>query len=74
MNMKQNHFGSNIKYLRRKRLLTQNELACEVCISQNTISDWEQNEKYPNIVLVAMLADYFGVTIDDLFFKDLREI
>lgn len=64
--------GSNIKYLRTTRGITQVQLA-KVCNKGNTaINNWERGIREPNAVDLANIANFFGVSIDDLIKKDMR--
>ena len=66
--------GSRIKELRKERGMTQEQLAKSVGISSQAISKWENNIALPDITLVPILAQIFGVTIDDLFAYNRKEI
>jgi len=68
----QTFIATNIKYLRTKKGITQEQLA-KVCNKGNTaIGNWEKGIREPNAVDLANLANFFGVSIDDLIKKDLR--
>lgn len=58
--------GENIRALRRKRDLTQEELASHLGISFQSVSKWERGDGYPDINMLPALANYFGVSIDEL--------
>lgn len=58
--------GENIKRLRRERDLTQEEVAAHLGISFQSISKWERGDGYPDIEMLPALANYFGVSIDEL--------
>lgn len=62
--------GENIKRLRREKNITQEQLAEAMNISCPAVSKWERGESYPDITLLAPLAYYFGVSIDDLMGYD----
>lgn len=64
------HFGNIIKNLRKQRNLTQEEIAEILNISCQAISKWETNTSYPDISLLPIIADYFGVSIDYLLGHD----
>lgn len=64
--------ASNIKHLRVTKGVTQGQLA-KVCNKGNTaIGNWENGIREPSAVDLANLANFFGVSIDDLIKKDLR--
>lgn len=58
--------GEKIKKYRREHDLTQDEVATHLGISFQAISKWERNDGYPDIVMLPALANYFGVTVDEL--------
>ena len=58
--------GENIRRLRRQRDLTQEEVAAHLGISPQSISKWERAEGYPDITMLPALANYFGVSVDEL--------
>ena len=58
--------GENIKRLRRERNLTQEEMAAHLGISFQSISKWERGDGYPDIAMLPTLANYFGVSVDEL--------
>ena len=59
--------GSKIKQLRYKCGLTQEQLASRLGISAQSVSKWENAVAMPDITLLPMLAEVFGVSIDELF-------
>lgn len=67
-----NHnFCDIIKKLRRQRNLTQEQIAETLGISCQAISKWETGTSYPDISLLPIIADYFGVSIDYLLGHDV---
>lgn len=58
--------GKNIKRLRQNKGVTQEQLAESLHISGQAVSKWENGTALPDITLLPMLADYFGVTTDEL--------
>ena len=59
--------GENIKRLRRERDLTQEEMASHLGISFQSVSKWERGDGYPDITMLPALANYFGISLDELF-------
>ena len=59
--------GKKIKQLRFKASLTQEQLAERLGISPQSVSKWENAVAMPDISTLPLLAEVFGVTIDDLF-------
>lgn len=58
--------GSTIAELRKKKKITQEELADYVGVSAQAVSKWEKGGA-PDCALLPMIADFFGVSIDTLF-------
>ena len=59
-------FPHRLRELREKRRVSRRILA-ELCgLSKNMVSRYERGERVPSIDEAAQLADYFGVTLDDL--------
>jgi len=59
-----------IKEYRRKEELTQEELAKLLGVSHQSVSKWEQGDGYPDITLLPVIANHFGITIDELVGND----
>ena len=64
------YLSENIKRLRKEKDVTQETLADFLGISFQSVSKWERNESLPDITLVPAIANYFGVTIDELMGND----
>lgn len=58
--------GENMKRIRRERGLTQEEVAAHLGISFQSISKWERGDGYPDITMLPALANYLGISIDEL--------
>ena len=59
--------AQQIKSLRLRRGITQEEMAQHFGITAQAVSKWERGTAAPDIGLLPVLSAYFGVTIDDLF-------
>ena len=59
--------GKKIRQLRYKAGLTQEQLADKLGIGPQSISKWENAASMPDITTLPLLAETFGVSIDDLF-------
>ena len=64
------HIGTTISALRKEKGVTQEELAKHVGISAQAVSKWE-NGGVPDIELLPKIADYFGISIDRLFGREV---
>lgn len=51
---------------RRKRGITQEELAAYIGVSKASVSKWETSTTYPDITLLPLLAAFFDISIDTL--------
>lgn len=66
MNDRNTLFGENIRRLRKKNNLTQNEFAEKIEVSGKTVSKWEMGNTYPDRRKILKIAKVFGVRIGDL--------
>ena len=62
--------GSKIKKSRIDAKLTQEQAAEALGISRQTISNWENEKSYPDIVSVLKMSDLYGVSLDYLLKGD----
>lgn len=58
--------GENIKRIRIRNNMSQEELATKLYVSRQAISSWEIAKSIPTLDNIAMLKDIFNVSIDDL--------
>jgi len=61
----------NLKYLRLKKKISQQQLADTLCIPRTTLGDYERGKTEPNIEMLIKFAEYFDVKIDKLLRKNL---
>ena len=59
-------FADNLVELRKYHALSQEELADKIGVSRQTLSKYETGESLPDIEKCKVLADVFGITVDDL--------
>lgn len=59
-------FSTRLKELREEKNLTQTQLSIELKgkITKSAISLWELNKRIPNLEAAAILAQFFGVSLD----------
>lgn len=66
--------GEKIKELRNRDGRTQENLADALGVTNQAVSRWEKNGSYPDMELIPSIANYFGITIDELFgYRNDRE-
>ncbi len=59
--------GQKIRELRRRDGRTQEALADAIGVTSQAVSRWEANGGYPDMEMLPSIANYFGVSIDELF-------
>ena len=59
--------GEKIKELRKRDRRTQDDLATALGITSQAVSRWEANKAYPDMEMIPAIANYFHVSIDELF-------
>ena len=68
------NIGAKIKYLRKEKKVTQEELADYLHISSQAISKWETGVSSPDIDLLPKLAIFFGTSLDNLLDFDQSQV
>lgn len=68
------NFGKIIFELRKKKGITQEELAAELGVTAAAVSKWEKGYSLPDILMLCSLADYFEVTADELLGRQKKWI
>lgn len=58
---------NNIKVLRAKRDMSQEELAKEAGVTRQTINAIENSKYVPTLTLAFALAEIFGVDVEEVF-------
>ena len=59
-------FGENLRTMRRKKNISQEELAGKLNVSRQAISRWEQDNGYPEMEKMISLSKILNVTLDYL--------
>ena len=60
------YIGQKLAEQRKRRKITQQELADFIGVTKASVSKWETGQSYPDITLLPLLAAYFDLSIDDL--------
>lgn len=63
-------FSEKLQELRKRKGLTQEELAELLYVSRTAISKWESGRGYPNIDSLKAISKYFSVSLDELLSSD----
>lgn len=66
--------GSKLKKARIDSKLTQEKVAEEIQVSRQTISNWENEKSYPDIISVIKLSDLYNISLDELLKGDSNMI
>lgn len=66
--------GNKLKKSRLESKLTQEKVAEEIQVSRQTISNWENEKSYPDIVSVIKLSDLYNISLDELLKGDSEMI
>ena len=61
-----NVIGENIKRLRKQQEIKQAVLASRLNIGRQTLSAYERGVTLPDVLALIEIADYFGVSLDEL--------
>ena len=59
-------FGKNLEYLRNKRGIMQKDLAAELDLKPNSISNYENGKSFPSVPALLKISDYFNVSTEEL--------
>ena len=66
--------GSKIKAARLEKKLTQEQVAEILGVSRQTISNWENEKSYPDIISVIELSNLYSISLDVLLKGDEKMI
>lgn len=72
--MDQLKIGSFIRELRKEKGITQEELAEAMNTSRRTISRWETGSNMPDLDMIPEIAEFFGISISELFDGKRKDI
>ena len=70
--MEQKTIGGLIAALRKANGMTQKDLAERLHVSDKAVSRWERDESAPDLSLIPVIAEIFGVTCDELLRGERR--
>lgn len=58
-----------IEKFRANMGVTQEKIALDLNVSQSAVAQWESGKRVPPLKKAKEIADYFGTTIDVIFFE-----
>lgn len=73
MNNIKNNIASNLRYLRNRSRLSQEEVAERIGVSRQSVAKWENGDSLPDILNCEALADLYDVSLNDLVRYDAEE-
>lgn len=65
--------GQNLYNLRKKKNLSQEEVAEKLNVTRQTISKWETGESKPDFDKIIPICELFNITSDELLIKETKE-
>ena len=68
------NFSQNLIKLRKAKNLTQLQLAEKLNYSDKAISKWEVGSVLPDVETVQHIAEFFGITVNDLIYAKKKNI
>lgn len=66
--------SKNIKKLRNERKMTQDSLAEKISVTRQTVSSWENDRTQPDVEMLGVLADVFGVSLEEIIYGEKRNV
>lgn len=66
--------GDKLKKARTFSKLTQEMVAEQLQVSRQTISNWENEKSYPDIISIIKLSDLYQISLDELLKGDSKMI
>ncbi|MDE5563156.1 MAG: helix-turn-helix domain-containing protein [Clostridiales bacterium] len=67
------NFGEEIKYQRLLRNKTILQVERDTGINNANLSRWENGKVIPRIDFCVILADYYGITLDELIGREINK-
>jgi len=65
------YFAKNLKYLRREKGLSQEQMAGLVGLNRGNIASYEKQSAEPSILNLTKIGNFFNVELNDIIEKDL---
>ncbi|GAB4327189.1 MAG: hypothetical protein Kow00127_19990 [Bacteroidales bacterium] len=68
------YFHSNIKFLRKRRKRTQDDVAFALNMKRSTLSGYENQVARPGVEVLIAFSEYFKISVDTLIKVDLQKL
>ncbi len=69
-----NFLSSNIRFLRKRLKLSQQQLADDLAVKRSNIAAYETKNVEPRLSLINRMAQYFNVPLEDIVITDLATV
>lgn len=66
------NIGQKLKEARTQAGLSQEKVSEEIHVSRQTVSNWETEKTYPDVVSLVKLSDIYGISLDELLKGDSK--
>ncbi|AHI54986.1 helix-turn-helix domain-containing protein [Listeria ivanovii] len=66
-------FGTKLKELRENRDFTQTQIAEKLHVTRQSVSNWENDKNYPDVMSLIALSNLYEVSLDSLL-KSEKEV
>ena len=66
--------GSNLKFLRKRKKVSQEEIATKLGLTRSTYSGYENGVAEPNLENLVKFAEFFSISLDKLVKQDLSKL
>lgn len=66
------NIGQKLKEARAQAELSQEKVSEEIHVSRQTISNWETEKTYPDVVSIVKLSNLYGISLDELLKGDSK--
>src|ERR1700712_2768785 len=65
--------GQNLKYLRKQKSWTQDQLATELDIKRSLVGAYEEERAEPRLDVMQAISGMFDISLEDFLFRNLSE-
>lgn len=67
-------FGSRLRFLRKSRQITQQQIADSIQISRSTYAGYENGSHEPDITIIRKIAEFYHISTDFLLSFDMQSV
>lgn len=70
-NVSDNYIKDNLKFLRKRKGLTQTDVAKALKVGTTTYNAWERGQNIPRDEMKVRIAEFYGLSVGYIFFKPI---